>query len=197
MTNLDGALKSQEITLLTKVCVVKAIAFPVQIWESDRKEGWAPNNWCVQTVVVEKTLESLLDSKEIKPVNPNGNQPWIFIGRIDTKAEAPIVWPPDAKSWLTGKDSDAGKEWGKEEKGQQGMKWLEGITDSADMSLSEFQEIVIEREAWHAALHGVAKSWTQLSSRATVTTTRAEWSYFPVGWGRRQFAYGRPSLRKF
>ena len=103
-------------------------------------------------------FESPLDSKEIKPVNPNGNQPWIFIGRIDTKAEAPIVWPPDAKSWLTGKDSDAGKEWGKEEKGQQGMKWLEGITDSADMSLSEFQEIVIEREAWHAVVHGIAES---------------------------------------
>ena len=84
------------------------------MWELNHKEGWAPKNWCFQTVVLEKTLESPLDSKEIKPVNPKGNQLWIFIGRTD--AEAPILWPPDAKSWLIEKDPDAGKDWGQEEK---------------------------------------------------------------------------------
>jgi len=89
----------------------------VGMWELDHQEGWAPKNWCFQTMVLEKTLESLLDSKEIKPVNSEGNQPWIFIGRIDAEAEAPILWPPDAKSQLIGKDRDAGKDWGQEEKG--------------------------------------------------------------------------------
>ena len=112
MTNLDSILKSRDITLLTKVRTVKAMFFSsshVWMWEFDHKEGWVPKNWCFQTVVLEKTLESLLDCKEIKPVNPKGNQPWKFIGRTD--AEAPIPWPPDAKSWLTGKDPDAGKDW--------------------------------------------------------------------------------------
>ena len=89
----------------------------VWMWELDHKEGWAPKNWCFQTVVLEKTLESSLDRKEIKPVNPKGNQPWIFIGRTDTEVEAPILWPPDVKSQLIGKNPDAGKEWGQEEKG--------------------------------------------------------------------------------
>ena len=82
----------------------------------DHKEGWAPKNWCFWTVMLEKTLESPLNCKEIKPVNPKENQPWIFIGRTDAEAEAPILWPPDAKSWLTGKGPDSGKEWGQEEK---------------------------------------------------------------------------------
>ena len=85
------------------------------MWELDHKEGWALKSWCFQTVVLEKTLENPLDSKEIKSVNPKGNQPWIFIGRTD--AEVPILWPSDAKRWLIGKDSDAGKDWGQEEKG--------------------------------------------------------------------------------
>ena len=84
------------------------------MWELEHKEGWEPKNWCFQTVMLEKTLESPLDCKEIKPVNPKGNQPWIFIGRMN--AEAPILWPPDMNSWLTGKDPDAGKDWGQEEK---------------------------------------------------------------------------------
>ena len=87
------------------------------MWELDHEEDWAPKNWCLQTVVLEKTLESPLDSKEIKPVNPKGNQPRILIGRTDTEAEVPILWPPDAKSPLIGKDPDAGKDWGQEEKG--------------------------------------------------------------------------------
>ena len=107
MTNLDSILKSKDIILPTKVCVVKAVIFSsarVQTWELDHKEGQAPNNWCFGIVVLEKTLESPLDSKEIKQVNPKGNQPWIFIGRTDAEAEAPILWPPDAKSWLIGND---------------------------------------------------------------------------------------------
>ena len=90
----------------------------VQMWELDPKEGWAQKNLCFWTVVLEKTLESPLDSKEIKPVNPKGNQPWIFIGRTDAEAEFPILWPPDAKSELIRKDPDAGKDWGQEEKGE-------------------------------------------------------------------------------
>ena len=89
----------------------------VWMWELDHKEGWVPKNWCFRTVVLEKTLESPLDCKEIQPVNPKGNQPCIFIGRTDAEAEALILWPSDSKSWLIGKDPDAGKDWRQEEKG--------------------------------------------------------------------------------
>ena len=102
---------------MTKLHIVKAIIFSsshVCVWELDHEEGWALKNWCFWTVVLVKTLESPLDCKEIQPVHPKGNQSWIFIGKTDT--EAPIVWPPDAKNWLIGKDPDAGKDWGQEEK---------------------------------------------------------------------------------
>ena len=134
----------------------------VRIWELDHKEGWAPKNWCFWTMELEKTPESLLDCKEIKPVNPKENQPWIFIGRTDTEAKAQILWLPDAKSRLVGKDSDAGKDWGQEERGWQRMRWLDVIINSTDMSLSKLQDIVKAREAWRAAVHGVVKSWTWL-----------------------------------
>ena len=116
MINLDSVLKSRDITLLTKVCLVKAMVFPIWMWELDRKEGWAPKNWSFWTVMLEKTLESPLDSEEIKPVNPKGNQSWILIGRTDAEAEAPILWPPDAKIWLIEKDPDTGKDWRQEKK---------------------------------------------------------------------------------
>ena len=120
MINLDSILKKRDITLPTKVGLVKAMAFfssHVWMWELDYKESWAPMNWCFWTVMLEKTLKSPLDCKEIKPVNPKGNQPWIFIGRTDAEAETPIFSPPDEKNWLLGKDPDAGKDWRQEEKG--------------------------------------------------------------------------------
>ena len=112
-------IKKQRHHFVNKVLYSQSYGFSsghVWIWELDQ-DSWAPNNWYFQTVVLEKSLESPLDSKEIKPVNPKGNQPWIFIGRTDAEAETPILCPPDVKSWLIGKDPDAGKDWGQEEKG--------------------------------------------------------------------------------
>ena len=116
MSNLDSRLKSRDITLPTKVHLVKAMVFPVWMWELDCEESWAPKNWCFWTVVLEKTLESPLDCKEIHPVHSE-DKPWDFFGRKDAKSETPILWPPHVKSWLIGKKSDVGRDWGQEEKG--------------------------------------------------------------------------------
>ena len=143
------------------------------MWELDHKEDWTLKNWCFWIVVLEKILESPLDCKEIKPVNPKGNQPWIFIGRTDAETEAPILWLPDAKSQLIGKDPDAEKAWGQEEKGvRQRMRRLDGIVNSMNINLSKLQETVKVREAWGAVVHGVGKSWTRLSDWPTSQVLR-------------------------
>ena len=141
MTNLDRILKSRDITLLTKVHLVKSMVFPsshVWMWELDHKEGWVPKNWCFWTVVLEKTLESPLDCKEIQPVHPKGEQSWMFIGRTDVEAETPILRPPYVNNWLIWKDPDAGKDWRQEEKG---------------MTEDEMVE-------WHHRLNGREFEWT-------------------------------------
>ena len=127
------------------------------------EESWVPKNWCFWTVVLEKTLESHLDCEEIQPVHSEGDQPWVFFGRNDAKAEIPVLWPSLAKSGLIGKDSDAGRDWGQEEKGTTEDEmaawhhWLDGRESQWT------PRVVMDREAWRAAIHGVTKSRTRLS----------------------------------
>ena len=158
-------LKNRDITLSTKVCLVSYGFWSshVWMWELDCEESSAQKNWCFWTVVLENILESPLDCKEIQPVHPKGDQSWVFIGKTDVEAETPIVWPPDAKSWLIGKDPDAGKDWGQEEKGTTKDEMVGWHHRLRYMGLGGLWELVMDREAWRA-VHGVTKSQTWLSN---------------------------------
>ena len=161
MTNLDSILKIRDIILLTKVCLVKAMVFPEVMYG---RESWTMKKAEHQRVVVlEKTVESPLDCKELKPVNPEINHSWIFIGRTDAEAEIPILWPSDAKNWLIRKDPDSGKDWRQE----QWMTENEIVGWHHRFNGHEFEQapgVVVDREAWNAAVLGVTKSWTRLSN---------------------------------
>ena len=176
MTNLDSILKSRDITLPTKVHLVKALVFPVVMYGCEsctikKAELWridAFELWC---------WRRLLDSKEIQPAHPKGNQSWIFIGRTDAEAETPILWTPHMKNWLIWKDTDAGNDWRLEEKGLIEDEMVDGITD---MCLSKLQELVMDREAWCTAVHGVTKSQTRLSNWTEWTSRKGVWQVGPL-----------------
>ena len=165
MTNLDSMLKSMRHHFAKKDLHSQSYSLSsshVRMWELYHKEGWVPKNWCFQTVVLEKSLESPLDCKEIKPINPKWNQPWIFIGRTDAEVEAPKLWPSDEKSQLIGKGSDAGEDWGQEEMGMtedEMVGWHHQLNGHEfELTLGEKTLSVKDSEAWHGVVHGVAKS---------------------------------------
>ena len=175
MTNVDGVLKSRDITLPTKVHTVKAIwtevtvvfsihSGHVRLWEMDCKVGRTPKNWCLGTVVLEKTPKRPLDSMSMKPVNLKGNQPWILIERTDAEAETPVFWSSDGTADSLEKSLMLGKIEGRRRRRCQRMRWWHGITHAIHMKMGKFWEMVREREAWCAAVHGVSKCWTWLDN---------------------------------
>ena len=161
-TNIDSILKSRDITLPTKVHLVKAMDFSsshVWMWGLDYKESWVLKNWCFWTEVLEKTFKSAFDCKEIKAVNRKGNQSWIFIGRTDAEAEAPILWLPDAKNWLIWKDPDSAKDWRQEETG---MTEDEVVEWHHRLDGHEFEQALGVGDGQGASVYGVPKSRRQL-----------------------------------
>ena len=195
MTNLDSILESRDIT--DKGPSNQSYHFSsscVWMWQLDHKEGWAPKNWCFWTEVLEKTLESPLDCKEIQPVHSKGDQPWVLFGMNDGKAETPILWPPDKKNWLTGKDPDAEKDWRQEEKettedemvgwhhrldGRE-FEWTPGVGDGQGGL------------AWRAAIHGVAKSRTWLSDWTEMNWTVTCQAPLSMEFSRQEYWSGLP-----
>ena len=151
------------------------------MWELDHKEGWALKNWCFWTVVLEKTLESPLDSKEIKPVSPKGNQSWLFIGRTDAEAEAPIFWPPDANSWFIGKDPDAGKDWRHKEKRVTEDEMVGWHHQFNGHELGQTPGDGEGQGSLVCCTHGVAKSQTQLGDWTTTEKGYGFWMNFVKG----------------
>ena len=164
-------MKLHELSARLQHLLTSGQSLYIWMWELDHKEGWALKNWCFWTVVLEKTLESPLNCNKIKSVNPKGNHFWIFIGRTDAEAKAPVLWLRDAKSRLISKDPDAEKDWRQEEKGTTEDEMVEWPHDSMDMSLSELPEMVKDREVWRAAVHRVAKSRTQLRDWIAISTS--------------------------
>ena len=188
MTNLDSILKIRDIYFVNKGLSSQGYSFSsghVWMWELDYKESWVPKNWCFWTVVLEKTLESPLDCKEIQPVHPKGDQSWVFIGRIDAEAETPILWPPDVKSWLIWKDPDAGKDWGQEEKGKtedqmagwhhwlngHGFGWTVGVGDGqGDLGSQRVGHDWVTKLNWTEG-HSTQQKWDSNTPTSMILAT--------------------------